>query len=143
MNYQEPSYNAHPVDEMEPVPETGQQEALLFFTRLFQWINDGQNKEGRGMRLDVVLMLLFQHLTPRTNASIGKSWGVSRQNINILVRKFEVAFGASIPMRARTTRPQKTRELCRKKRIERLQKPAVQQQSLTYMARLKSMLRKP
>ena len=136
MNFSEPHYFAHPMDEMEPIETNKPDDALLFLSRLFQWINDGQNKEGRGMRLEVVLMLLFQHLDNRTNASIGKCWGVSRQNINILVRKFEATFGNSVPIRTRTIRPQKTRELCRTKRLAKLKMPILEQ-STSYMARLK------
>lgn len=104
------SYEAHPVDEMEPLEEGGMihiSDAALIMARFFSWISEGSLLSEWGTRaMAAIYCVRPDLLNGMTLEQIGKKSGKTRQAIDKHVLSFRDSFGgiASGAMRSEKNR---------------------------------------
>jgi hypothetical protein len=107
----EASYCAHPIDEIEPLPQTYTAGAEAFL-RILGWMGEARTTTALAMRAEVILHTLAPQLWDSTAASIASRYQVTRAEISKLAVGLRDAF-PSANIQAPTQRNERTRQKCK------------------------------
>lgn len=110
------SYSHHPMDDMEPEPESVDFRAFgNFLARIYVWVSEARDIVGMGKRQWVQLYVLRPDLIRgQTMDQFGAQDNATRQGMDKLVQEFRATFG----IKGRNMRSDETRLKCQNSHLK-------------------------